>query len=607
MLWMSWRRAPSASSKPASLGSLRLELLESRLALSHAPPVDLNDGADQDPGYQTPASQIAPVSAQQAPNNFASDFGSNDHSSSDSGSTNLNSAGLSSAGLNSTGFGSTASGSGGSNGTGYNSAGRQEQGWDESGGQSIADGSGAVTDGSGAGANSGQAAATPPVMTPPIIATPVGGNQNGESNGWSESSSTADGDDGFRSDSGTWFDAGAGASSTASNSTSSTSGGSWTSSFGASSAAGAGQWASNAPAWQKSDSQGSDSQGSDSQSSYSQGYSSQGFGSNAPLSSASGAASSAQSSLASTSFYSEIVVSSVSFSVTYLSDDDAASSLDEFTPAGSNSASPLAPSAVSNGPSPGASSFAAAQGSYPSSMGAASAPASMVFTPAAMAFGPAVSMPAVSLHGSPPPVATAALPFVGPTDNASAASHLSQAALSTSSAAVDASKAVSAAGAVSAALPTQTIQRMVDVERPEGASLPSIVQRLPGRETAQSTGVQANRHESSSRAAIESTEFVVDLSAQPLLAREALLAGIAFNADVVDRALEATLAELEQLGGSLAEWLDDAEALETAALVAAFVSAGGIYYYRCHAAQRTGVDSDEPSNWLWLQLGVSLS
>ena len=83
------------------------------------------------------------------------------------------------------------------------------------------------------------------------------------------------------------------------------------------------------------------------------------------------------------------------------------------------------------------------------------------------------------------------------------------------------------------------------------------------------------------------SEVALETSAAPLVARGALLAGFATNFDVLDRAMESTLAEIENMGGDLAVWLDESNAAVWAAGGAAALMAGGGYYWkRRRAGQR---------------------
>lgn len=97
----------------------------------------------------------------------------------------------------------------------------------------------------------------------------------------------------------------------------------------------------------------------------------------------------------------------------------------------------------------------------------------------------------------------------------------------------------------------------------------------------------------------ESVGVEVDSPTGPLAVRGTLLAGIATNFDVLDRALESALEEIENMGGDLAVWLDDSEATAWAAGGAAVLLAGGGYYWqRRRAGRREEADSQELSDWL---------
>ena len=95
----------------------------------------------------------------------------------------------------------------------------------------------------------------------------------------------------------------------------------------------------------------------------------------------------------------------------------------------------------------------------------------------------------------------------------------------------------------------------------------------------------------------------VESSTNLLAARGTLLAGFATNFDVLDRALESALTEIENMGGDLAVWLDDSDATVWAAGGAAvLLAAGGFYWQRRRAARRTDAKEEDLSSWLFTHL-----
>jgi hypothetical protein len=160
-----------------------------------------------------------------------------------------------------------------------------------------------------------------------------------------------------------------------------------------------------------------------------------------------------------------------------------------------------------------------------------------------------------------------------------------------------------------AALPIDGVRRTADAESVEVASIPSFLQRTPGATTP--LGPQAGHfeHARPAKGAAGSADLgaigpVVDMpggdpAAALLTARESLLAGIAYNFEVVDHALETALVEIEKLGGNLAGWLDDADTFACAAAVTGALLAGGAYYHRqTRGARAAGAPGEDAASWL---------
>lgn len=87
-------------------------------------------------------------------------------------------------------------------------------------------------------------------------------------------------------------------------------------------------------------------------------------------------------------------------------------------------------------------------------------------------------------------------------------------------------------------------------------------------------------------------------------ARPPLLAGLAFNVEALDQALNAVASEIDKLGGEFAVWLEEINLPPWAAAVtaAALLSYGGRQYLKRRARQADELDqSDESSTWLFTQ------
>jgi hypothetical protein len=83
--------------------------------------------------------------------------------------------------------------------------------------------------------------------------------------------------------------------------------------------------------------------------------------------------------------------------------------------------------------------------------------------------------------------------------------------------------------------------------------------------------------------------------------RAALLASIGFDNQAVDRALDAAMSEIEQIGGDLMSWFDDytAPSWTTAASIVTAAAAGSAYAW--HGRGRRSVDEeDEAISSIWL-------
>jgi hypothetical protein len=90
-----------------------------------------------------------------------------------------------------------------------------------------------------------------------------------------------------------------------------------------------------------------------------------------------------------------------------------------------------------------------------------------------------------------------------------------------------------------------------------------------------------------------------DFTTPSLVTRESLLAGIATNVDAVDRALQAALEEIENMGGELVTWFDDSNTTTWVAGATMLLAAGGGYYWqRRRLNGQATPHQDEPTSWL---------
>ena len=85
---------------------------------------------------------------------------------------------------------------------------------------------------------------------------------------------------------------------------------------------------------------------------------------------------------------------------------------------------------------------------------------------------------------------------------------------------------------------------------------------------------------------------------------ELLVAGLAPNFAVLDRALEVALTEIEEMKDNFAAWLDEPDSLAWAAGGAAVMLAGSAYCWQRRRAGRNGsvAESEEQLGWLFLHL-----
>jgi hypothetical protein len=107
--------------------------------------------------------------------------------------------------------------------------------------------------------------------------------------------------------------------------------------------------------------------------------------------------------------------------------------------------------------------------------------------------------------------------------------------------------------------------------------------------------------ESLSAAAPSTTLAAAQVPASSIVERPTLLADVGFGMQAVDRAIDAALVELEELGGDLITWLDDyAPSWTTTAGAATALAAGGAYVLRSRTRRSVDKDDEEVSStWLF--------
>ncbi len=99
---------------------------------------------------------------------------------------------------------------------------------------------------------------------------------------------------------------------------------------------------------------------------------------------------------------------------------------------------------------------------------------------------------------------------------------------------------------------------------------------------------------------VESFGMESDTAAAPVPARGTLLAAIATNFEVLDRALQTALEEIENLGGELVVWLDESDTAAWATAGAVILLAGGgIYRQRRRNAQHPDASLQELPLWMF--------
>ena len=155
------------------------------------------------------------------------------------------------------------------------------------------------------------------------------------------------------------------------------------------------------------------------------------------------------------------------------------------------------------------------------------------------------------------------------------------------------------------ALPADVVRRVAGAEPANTASLSPLFEHPQfNREHPAAPGNHLAPQQSSSTA-VELGETDVELPAAPS-ALDTPMIGIAANFEVIDRALEAALSEIEQMGGELVAWLDNSDSFALVSAGAAVLLAGGASYSwrRRRGAQLAGGELDEPSSWLFTHLYI---
>ena len=155
------------------------------------------------------------------------------------------------------------------------------------------------------------------------------------------------------------------------------------------------------------------------------------------------------------------------------------------------------------------------------------------------------------------------------------------------------------------AMPADVVRRVAGAEPANTASLSPLFEHPQfNREHAAAPGNRLAPHQSANLVA-EPAAMEVELPAAPS-ALETPMIGIAANFEVIDRALEAALSEIEQMGGELVAWLDNSDSFALVSAGAAVLLAGGASYSwrRRRGAQLAGGDLEEPSSWLFTHLYI---
>ncbi len=204
--------------------------------------------------------------------------------------------------------------------------------------------------------------------------------------------------------------------------------------------------------------------------------------------------------------------------------------------------------------------------------------------------------------GSP----NAALALVLPGGDQPATTHISAAMQTASTVATQNVSAVAATNVVPVALNNNAVYRASDPDRPAVvAVLPQLEHTPLRRET---TSVARGHLEAFAPASEPASrlEAAIDLSLPTSAAAGNLMAGVAVNFEVIDRALEVTLDEIEQMGGDFVAWLDESDTFMLVSTGAAVLlaSAGGYYLSRRRVASLPGKGQEEPSSWLFTHLYI---
>ncbi len=206
----------------------------------------------------------------------------------------------------------------------------------------------------------------------------------------------------------------------------------------------------------------------------------------------------------------------------------------------------------------------------------------------------------------PSAAASAALSLGLPTGDQSAAGHAGQVVQTTAASVTQNAQAtITANNLVPAGLTTNALYRVGDAERPAiTAILPQLV-RPPMHREATPLVQRSGEMPATTREMAPVSVAAVQWSAEVPAASQ-LLAGVAVNFEVLDRALEVTLHEIEQMGGDFVAWLDESDTLTLVSAATALVLAtGGSYYFsRRRGTTLPGRDEEEPSSWLFTHLYI---
>ena len=155
-------------------------------------------------------------------------------------------------------------------------------------------------------------------------------------------------------------------------------------------------------------------------------------------------------------------------------------------------------------------------------------------------------------------------------------------------------------------MPAGVVPRVSDAERPSAVAVLPLLEPAPLRRDPAAPPRGQSEPAQLPMDPVESRDVAMDLFAEPQ-ARENLMAGVAVNFDVIDRALEMTLDEIEQMGGDFVAWLEASRTRSTlvSAGAALLLAGGGSYYWsRRRVAQLAGKDEEEPSSWLFTHLYI---